>query len=471
MKADLVRSYAVPAVIAGILSLALGLAHVLPGVGFWDTGEMQTVGPVFGTAHPTGYPAYVILGWIASILLQPVGEPALRMNVLSAILLGAATACTTLLCVRLTGRPILGFVGGVVFAVTPEAWYLGTHADAHAFHALLLALMLVLLVVWGDRRRTDAPRSDRWLVAAAVVFGVSLGNQATTVLLVPGIALYVLATDGRILRRPLFVVGCLAAAAGTAALLYLQLPIAVALQAPLIYARPGTIGGFLYVVLGQQFSGSLGDPFSHPAATVGAMVDAVTGQLGWLALGVPFAAVATAIRLPRYFLLTAPAFAITLLFAAVYDNAEIDRYHLGPVLIAITWLVVAAAWVVDVVAGTTGVADASPSSERGTSGAEPPGVSGVPAPGAGPATGWDWGPPAATAASGTSPDGAAASPRMRARTAFADPTAGGSQQASCSPWPWASSSRRRSRVFRWRRIGSGAWSASTRVRGWTGRSR
>jgi multisubunit Na+/H+ antiporter MnhB subunit len=360
VRGDLIRSYAVPAGIAGALSLALGLTHLLPGVAFWDTGEMQTVGPVFGTAHPTGYPAYVILGWIASILLQPIGEPALRMNVLSAILLGAATACTTVLCIRLTGRPILGFAGGLVFAVTPEAWYLATHADAHAFHVGLLALMLLLLVVWGDRWRSGAPRTDRWLVAAAVVFGVSLGNQALTALLVPGIALYVLATDRRILRRPLFVVGCLVAAAGTAALLYLQLPLAVALGAPLIYGRPGTLGGFLYVVLGEQFGGSMGNPFADPTRTIGAVVDAVTTQLGWLALAVPVAAVVTATRRPRYFILTAPAFVLALVFAAVYDNAEIDRYHVGPVLIAVTWLVVAAGWVVDAVAGTAGEPKAHP---------------------------------------------------------------------------------------------------------------
>ena len=61
---------------------------LLPGVAFWDTGEFQTVGPVMGTAHPTGFPTYVLLGWLASVVLQPFGEPAFRMNLLSAICLG-----------------------------------------------------------------------------------------------------------------------------------------------------------------------------------------------------------------------------------------------------------------------------------------------------------------------------------------------------------------------------------------------
>ena len=50
-------------------------ARALPA---WDTAEFQTVGPVLGTAHPTGYPAYVILGWFASIVFQPFGESGLH---------------------------------------------------------------------------------------------------------------------------------------------------------------------------------------------------------------------------------------------------------------------------------------------------------------------------------------------------------------------------------------------------------
>ena len=46
----------------------------MPGLGFWDTAEVQTVAPVLGTAHPTGFPTYVLLGWLASVVLQPFGD-------------------------------------------------------------------------------------------------------------------------------------------------------------------------------------------------------------------------------------------------------------------------------------------------------------------------------------------------------------------------------------------------------------
>ena len=51
----------------------------------------------------------------------------------------------------------------------------------------LAALLLALLVTWHNRVREDAPgSSDKWLIAAAATFGVSLANHGLTYLLAPG---------------------------------------------------------------------------------------------------------------------------------------------------------------------------------------------------------------------------------------------------------------------------------------------
>ena len=70
----------VGAVGVGLIAFGLGVWRLMPGLGFWDTAEFQTVLPVLGTAHPTGYPTYVVLGWLASIILTPLGEPAFRVE-------------------------------------------------------------------------------------------------------------------------------------------------------------------------------------------------------------------------------------------------------------------------------------------------------------------------------------------------------------------------------------------------------
>ena len=114
-----------------------------------------------GTAHPTGFPTYVLLGWLASVLLQPFGEPAFRMNLFSAICLAVAAGVTVDLVRKLTGWTILGMAAGIGLALTPIAWAIATHAEAHSLHLALLAILLWLLVTWDERvaARPTPPRA------------------------------------------------------------------------------------------------------------------------------------------------------------------------------------------------------------------------------------------------------------------------------------------------------------------------
>src|SRR5262245_19077129 len=175
---------------------------MLPGVGFWDTAEFQAVGPLLGTAHPTGFPTYVLLGWLASVVFQPFGEPAFRMNLLNALCLAVAAAVTTDLVRVLARSVVLGLAAGIGLALTPIAWGIATHADPHALHVALVAVILRLLVGWEDRVRDERPDADRWLVAAAIAFGLSMGNHSLTLLLAIPVGLYVLIVLPAILRRP-----------------------------------------------------------------------------------------------------------------------------------------------------------------------------------------------------------------------------------------------------------------------------
>lgn len=341
-------------ILVGLVAICLCAWRLMPGVGFWDTAEFQTVPPILGTAHPTGYPTYVILGWLASIALSPFGEAAFRMNLLSAILVGVAAAITVDLVRMLTGWTILGIVAGLGLTTTQIVWSIGTHADPHALHLALLAAILWFLVRWEGARRAEPPRADRWLVAAAAVTGLSIGNHSLTLLLAPPIALYVLAVEPAILRRVRLVTLCVIAVAVPAILVYLELPLRggaiPGLAARLIYGHPDTWGGFAYVVTGEQFRGGLNDPFGELPRKVGDLFDLAAQQFGPLAAFTVPAFIVTASRFPAYALLTGSAVFITCFFNAAYINADIERYYLGPALMGWTWLAVLAAAIVEVVA-------------------------------------------------------------------------------------------------------------------------
>jgi len=329
-----------PLVVAAIV-VVNGWSGVMPGVGFWDTGEFQTVLPIMGTAHPTGYPTYVLLGFLTNILLAPIGEPAFRINVLSLLAVAVASGATVALVRRLSGSTIVGVAVGLGLATTPLVWTYALGADPHPIHLAFVALLLLALVTW------EHTRGDRWLVVAAVTFGLAAGNHSLTLLLVPPIGLYVLAVEPGIWRRWRFVLTCLGAAALTLALVYLELPLrgglVPGLTAPLVYARPATWDGFWSIALAEQFRGSLGDPFADLPGKWDWLVDLASTQLGPFAIAIPPAFLFTARRAPRYALLTGLAFLITVLFNAAYSNADINRYYLGPILFVWTWLGILAA--------------------------------------------------------------------------------------------------------------------------------
>ena len=339
-----------------VVALALYWPTLMPGVGFWDTAEFQTVGPVLGIAHPTGFPSYVLLTWAANILLSPFGATAYRMNLTSAILVAGAAAFLAATIQRLTGRAIPALAGGLLLAGAPITWWTAERADPHAFHLFLSTLLLWLLVAWAQRVRTAPastevadPTADRLLLVASAVYAVALANHALTVLLAPGILIVLLAVQPRLfVRRPRLVAACAGLIVGLAAVFYAYIPLRAAMDPPLDYAHPTTLGRFAYLVLGLQFRGLLQNPLNGGlspvveifAAQLGAavLVAALVG-LGVVLLGrAPLRGVG-----PPVALLTVTWFAIVTLFARAYNDGFPDRYYLVPLAIVALWAGVAGA--------------------------------------------------------------------------------------------------------------------------------
>ncbi|HET7720554.1 MAG TPA: DUF2723 domain-containing protein, partial [Acidimicrobiales bacterium] len=241
----------------------------------------------------------------------------------------------------------LAIAAGIGLALTEIVWKIGTHAEAHALHLALLAILVRLLVAWEDR---PAGAGDRLLIAATVVFGLSMGNHSLTLLLAPGVGLFVLAVDPGLLRRPRRMLGPIVALLVTLVLVYAQLPLrAGPFRADLVYGRPDTWEGFWAVVLAEQFRGSVSSPFSDLTGKIRELAELAVGWWGPLAALIPVGFLAVVMRRPRYALLSGLSVLITCFFAASYANADIGRYYLGPVLFAWTWLAMLAATILEAI--------------------------------------------------------------------------------------------------------------------------
>jgi hypothetical protein len=341
-----------------VIAIVIIRRTMLPGVAFWDTAEFQVLGPVMGTGHAPGYPTYAILGWLANIILAPFGDPAFRMNLFSGLSVALAAGLAVILVRRLTGSGVLAVAAGLGLATTPLAWRLGNHAEGHTLHLAFLALLFVLLVWWERERRAGG--GNRFLVAAAITFGISAGNHSLTLLLAPAIGLYVLAVDPLIWKNPRLVLGCGLAVVGSMALVYLELPLRSGpFRAPLVYANPHTWDNFWYVVTAEQFQDAIGNPLE--GRRIPEFLKLVAENFGPLSVLIPVGFLATLVRAWRYAVLSGVALAVTVVFSLAYNNADITRYYLGPVFIAWTWLAILGATAVDQALSLSGDrADAEP---------------------------------------------------------------------------------------------------------------
>ena len=180
------------ALIASVFALLLYLRTLAPGVLGGDSGEFQFAAWLGGFAHPTGYPLYLLLGWLWTHLL-PLHDPAWRMNAFSALWGGVATGLVYLLALRMlrqaTANPwsrLFSLFAALTFAVTPTFWSQATLAEVYTLNAALVAAILLGLVTWGQTG------SRRALYVSALLYGLSLAHHRTTLLYLPAIvALYV----------------------------------------------------------------------------------------------------------------------------------------------------------------------------------------------------------------------------------------------------------------------------------------
>jgi transmembrane protein TMEM260 (protein O-mannosyltransferase) len=174
--------------LAFIVPLGIYAASISPNVGAWDTGELDMVPYIFGIAHPTGFPAFILLGWLFSHAL-PLSTVAWRMSFLSAIAM-AGTSFAVYALARLLGvARLAAFGAALLFALGRVAWTRGVRAEVHSLAGFEAVAATVLALLWY---RTKDPRA---LVGACLAVGVGLATHEVVGLAVPGVAFLLIAAN------------------------------------------------------------------------------------------------------------------------------------------------------------------------------------------------------------------------------------------------------------------------------------
>ncbi len=209
-----------------------------------DSAMLQAEVWVLGIGHPTGYPTYMMLTHLFTYL--PAGDPAYSANLASAVYGVAAVFVVYLVGSRLSQSAVAAAAGALAFGLSEVFWSQAVIAEVYTLEALLVALVLLVLLLWRERRE------DRYLLVATLLVGLSLTHHLTSILLVPASLAFVFLVDRGVFRRTgLLMKGLGLFLLGLLPLLYL--PLRAIMEAPLNEADPSTPGRFLLLITGGSF--------------------------------------------------------------------------------------------------------------------------------------------------------------------------------------------------------------------------
>ena len=191
----LTRLDAALASVVGLTSLTLYIRTLAPGLLYGDSGEFQTLIYSLGMTHPTGYPVYLLIGRLFTLL--PFGDPAWRVNLFSAVLGALTVACVYLIVRLLAGWRLAAVTAALVLAVAPLFWYFSVIAELYVPACAFLSGVLLFLLLWRQTGKWI------WLAACSLLGGLSLGLHSSVALAAPGILVYlaIVTFNSRILTK------------------------------------------------------------------------------------------------------------------------------------------------------------------------------------------------------------------------------------------------------------------------------
>ena len=320
-----------------LLTLAPGVVWAGAGI---DSGDLAAAAAVGGVPHPTGYPTLMLLG--LAVRGIPLGDLALRLNVLTALVAAGSLIPLGLLAARLRPRagaamPLPEAAASAaaltLYGLAPLVWSNAIVTEVYAAASLLLWSALYAAV--RARAGQDAGRGGvRWAAAAGVLLGLGTGAHLTTALGGPALAALLLRGDPRS-RAAWRLVGPAAAGLALGVAVYAYLPIAAALDPPINWGAPTTPERFWAVVSGEVYRSRLGaSGVEVAAAKAGYLLGEPVRQLTWTLLPLLAAGGAALTRRQRPAALATGWLAVSALgFAALYDTRD-DGVFVLPLLAA-----------------------------------------------------------------------------------------------------------------------------------------
>jgi len=232
-----------PAVLVFCLGIILYSVTLPKGVLPGDSGELIAASRTLSIAHPPGYPLYLMVGRLFSLLLS-VGSVAYRYNLMSAIIASSALVLFYLIVTRLGLRRPIGVAVTLAIGSLEAFWLQATTAEVYALNAFF-TLLLLHSGLMGRRY------GQRSFLLLGFIGGLALSHHLSMIYPL-ACALGILTVTIGIRPRPkTAVLSFLLLALGLSVWLYI--PVRASVGPPLVWGKTDTLSGFVSHITAQGY--------------------------------------------------------------------------------------------------------------------------------------------------------------------------------------------------------------------------
>ena len=210
-----------------IISFIVYLITSAPGLMFTDSGELAGASVTLGIAHPTGYPLFIILSHLWSLLPLPFTKIQ-SLNFFASFLVALSTFVFYQASILIFGiieylkvskkqivtlnkhkksrkkiddnQPeinkikyieISAFISALIYAFAFTIWDLATMIEVYPLQVLLFNIIIFYFI----KSMTNNESSKHYLIITALFIGLAFSNHLTTILILPAVLIIFLFTD------------------------------------------------------------------------------------------------------------------------------------------------------------------------------------------------------------------------------------------------------------------------------------
>ncbi|MCK4572244.1 DUF2723 domain-containing protein, partial [candidate division WOR-3 bacterium] len=126
-----------------LISIVLYMSFLCPSISSGDSGELAASAHILGIPHPPGYPFYMILGRLFSLVFP--GNPALGMNILSSIFAILSLLLIFQILLDFGIKPQIAFIPSILLSIHPLFLQFATITEVYTITSFFFLLELLLL--------------------------------------------------------------------------------------------------------------------------------------------------------------------------------------------------------------------------------------------------------------------------------------------------------------------------------------